>query len=49
MLNKVHPKLWWTVLAVVVVLLISWGLVRKNKTEKERVEIAAKVAAISVM
>jgi len=31
MLKKVQPKMWWAALAAVLILLISWGLVRKNK------------------
>jgi CubicO group peptidase (beta-lactamase class C family) len=46
MLKKVQPKVWWTALAVVVVLLISWGLVRKNKPETEE-EVAVRAKAMS--
>ncbi|WP_439557191.1 serine hydrolase domain-containing protein [Dyadobacter sp.] len=46
MLKKVQPKVWWTALAVVVVLLISWGLVRKREPETEE-EVAVRAKAMS--
>ncbi|MGV3600723.1 MAG: serine hydrolase domain-containing protein [Dyadobacter fermentans] len=39
MLKKVQPKVWWTAAAVLVILLISWGLVRKNKTDSPDVAV----------
>jgi CubicO group peptidase (beta-lactamase class C family) len=29
-LRKIQPKMWWAALAAILILLISWGLVRKN-------------------
>ncbi|OJV21243.1 MAG: serine hydrolase [Dyadobacter sp. 50-39] len=40
MLKKVQPKVWWTAIAVLVILLISWGLVRKNKTGSPDVSVS---------
>ncbi len=40
MLKKVQPKVWWTAIAVLVILLISWGLVRKNKTDSPDVSVS---------
>jgi CubicO group peptidase (beta-lactamase class C family) len=42
MLKKVQPKVWWTAVAVLVILLISWGLVRKNKSENRDVAVSGK-------
>jgi len=42
MLKKVQPKVWWTALAVLVILLISWGLVRKSKTDSPDVAVSGK-------
>ncbi|MCE6988590.1 serine hydrolase [Dyadobacter sp. CY323] len=35
MLKKVQPKVWWMAAAILVILVISWGLVRKSKSETE--------------
>lgn len=42
MLKKVQPKVWWMAVAVLVILLISWGLVRKNKTDSPDVAVSGK-------
>lgn len=42
MLKKVQPKVWWTAIAVLVILLISWGLVRKNKADSPDVAVSGK-------
>jgi CubicO group peptidase (beta-lactamase class C family) len=42
MLKKVQPKVWWMAIAVLVILLISWGLVRKNKTDSPDVAVSDK-------
>lgn len=42
MLKKVQPKVWWMAIAVLVILLISWGLVRKNKSEGSDVAVSGK-------
>ncbi|MGX5855201.1 serine hydrolase domain-containing protein [Dyadobacter jiangsuensis] len=42
MLKKVQPKVWWMAIAVLVILLISWGLVRKNKTDSPDVAVSGK-------
>lgn len=41
MLKKVQPKVWWTAIGVLVILLISWGLVRKSKTGSPDVAVSA--------
>lgn len=43
MLKKVQPKVWWTAIGVLVVLLISWGLVRKSKNNSPDVAVSAEV------
>ncbi|TLV01548.1 serine hydrolase domain-containing protein [Dyadobacter luticola] len=35
MLRKVQPKVWWMALSILVILVVSWGLVRKGKSENE--------------
>nr|WP_295934900.1 serine hydrolase domain-containing protein [uncultured Dyadobacter sp.] len=45
MLKKVQPKVWWTAIAVLVILLISWGLVRKNKAGSPDVAVTDKSVA----
>lgn len=42
MLKKVQPKVWWMAIAVLVILLISWGLVRKNKADSPDVAVSGK-------
>lgn len=42
MLKKVQPKVWWTAIAVLVILLVSWGLVRKNKADSPDVAVSGK-------
>jgi len=42
MLKKVQPKVWWMAIAVLVILLISWGLVRKNKANSPDVAVSGK-------
>lgn len=42
MLKKVQPKVWWMAVAVLIILLISWGLVRKNKTDSPDVAVSGK-------
>lgn len=42
MLKKVQPKVWWTAAAVLVILLISWGLVRKSKIDSPDVAVTGK-------
>ncbi|WP_353722300.1 serine hydrolase domain-containing protein [Dyadobacter sp. 676] len=42
MLKKVQPKVWWTGIAVLVILLVSWGLVRKSKTDSPDVAVSGK-------
>lgn len=42
MLKKVQPKVWWTAAAVLVILLISWGLVRKNNRNSPDVAVTGK-------
>ncbi|MBO9615148.1 MAG: beta-lactamase family protein [Dyadobacter sp.] len=42
MLKKVQPKVWWMAIAVLVILLISWGLVRKSKTDSPDVAVSGK-------
>lgn len=42
MLKKVQPKVWWMAIAVLVILLISWGLVRKSKTDSPDVAVTGK-------
>lgn len=44
MLKKVQPKVWWMAIAVLVILLISWGLVRKNKADSPDVAVSGKSA-----
>lgn len=47
MLKKVQPKVWWAALAVLVILSVSWGLVRKNRSEpEERIINAKKIAKL---
>lgn len=43
MLKKVQPKVWWTAIGVLVILLISWGLVRKSKNNSPDVAVSAEV------
>ncbi|MEO6286677.1 MAG: serine hydrolase domain-containing protein [Dyadobacter sp.] len=45
MLKKVQPKVWWAALAVLVVLVVSWGLVRKSKSNPEEVIVGGRVMA----
>lgn len=45
MLKKVQPKVWWTAIAVLVILLISWGLVRKNKAGSPDLAVTDKSVA----
>ncbi|WAC11453.1 serine hydrolase domain-containing protein [Dyadobacter pollutisoli] len=45
MLKKVQPKVWWAALAVLVILVVSWGLVRKSKSNPEEVIVGGKVMA----
>ncbi|MCF0072209.1 beta-lactamase family protein [Dyadobacter sp. CY261] len=45
MLKKVQPKVWWTAAAVLVILLISWGLVRKSKTDSPDLAVSDKSVA----
>jgi CubicO group peptidase (beta-lactamase class C family) len=45
MLKKVQPKVWWAALAVLVVLIVSWGLVRKSKSNPEEVIVGGRVMA----
>jgi CubicO group peptidase (beta-lactamase class C family) len=42
MLKKVQPKVWWMAIAVLVILLVSWGLVRKNKADSPDVAVSGK-------
>lgn len=42
MLKKVQPKVWWTAAAVLIILLISWGLVRKKNRESPDVAVTGK-------
>ena len=42
MLKKVQPKVWWMAIAVLVILLISWGLVRKSNTGSPDVAVSGK-------
>lgn len=42
MLKKVQPKVWWTAAAVLLILLISWGLVRKSKIDSPDVAVTGK-------
>ena len=39
MLKKVQPKVWYAAIAALVILLVSWGLVRKSNSAPESVEI----------
>lgn len=42
MLKKVQPKVWWAAVAVVLILIVSWGLIRKNRpTDPEKKAIVA--------
>ncbi|NIJ55477.1 serine hydrolase domain-containing protein [Dyadobacter arcticus] len=43
MLKKVQPKVWWMALSALIVLLVSWGLVRKSKSETESIMVNGKV------
>lgn len=45
MLRKVQPKVWWMAIAVLVILLISWGLVRKNKPDSIEEIVSGKAAS----
>ncbi len=42
MLKKVQPKVWWMAIAVLVILLISWGLVRKSNSGSPDVAVSGK-------
>ena len=39
LLRQVQPKVWMAIAAIVVVLLVSWGLVRRGRSSTELVEI----------
>lgn len=46
MLKKVQPKMWWAALAVLVILLVSWGLVRKKgKPGPEEIMVDGKMVS----
>ena len=32
MLKKVQPKVWWAAVAAVLILIVSWGLIRKTRS-----------------
>jgi CubicO group peptidase (beta-lactamase class C family) len=45
MLRKVQPKVWVAIVAVLVIFVISWGLIRRGQTKEEVEEISRAVAA----
>ncbi|WP_229208536.1 serine hydrolase domain-containing protein [Dyadobacter psychrophilus] len=45
MLKKVQPKVWWAALAVLVILVVSWGLVRKKKSGPEEIMVDGKMVS----
>jgi CubicO group peptidase (beta-lactamase class C family) len=45
MLRKVQPKVWVAIVAVLVIFVISWGLIRRGHTKEEVEEISRAVAA----
>jgi CubicO group peptidase (beta-lactamase class C family) len=46
MLKKAQPKMWWAALAVLVILLVSWGLVRKKgKPGPEEIMVDGKMVS----
>ncbi|REA59872.1 serine hydrolase [Dyadobacter luteus] len=45
MLKKVQPKVWVAIIAVLVIFIISWGLIRRGHSKEEVEEISKAVAA----
>jgi CubicO group peptidase (beta-lactamase class C family) len=45
MLKKVQPKVWVAIIAVLVIFIVSWGLIRRGHTKEEVEEISKAVAA----
>ncbi|CAG5008277.1 Penicillin-binding protein 4* [Dyadobacter sp. CECT 9275] len=43
MLKKVQPKVWWGAVAALVVLIVSWGLIRKSSTAPAGVPISKEI------
>lgn len=45
MLRKVQPKVWVAIVAVLVIFIVSWGLIRRGHTKEEVEKISKAVAA----